>query len=967
MTTLRRKLIEVALPLEAINKASAREKLIKVGKPTSLHLWWSRKPLATARAVILAQMVDDPSSHPDIFPTGEAQDQERERLFRIIEDLVQWENTANREVLDRARAEIWKSWRGACADNSDHPRADQLFDRHRLPAFHDPFAGGGSLPLEAQRLGLETYASELNPVAVLINKALIEIPPKFAGRTPVGPVPEAQKQRRLNAEWRGPTGLAEDVRRYGEWIREEAEKRLGYLYPKAEITGETAREQPHLKPLVGQKLTVIAWLWARTVRSPNPAFAHTEVPLVSSFMLSAKLGKEVYIQPVVEGDTYRFTVKVGKPKDTEAAKNGTMLARGSFRCLISDVPIGYRYVDDEANAGRIGARLMAIVAEGERGRVYLSPSAEFEDVSMKAQPTWKPDVPCRGTWASNAQGRRYGFRTFGDYFTPRQLVALTTLSELVQEARELVRRDAGEAAMPDDGRSLAAGGTGATAYADAIAVYLALVLSRVADWNNSLSRWERKAQVPQQLFAGQGIPMTWDYCEANPLSSSTGSFIASVKNVERSLINGAIECAQAARASQIDARTQDLSFGKVVSSDPPYYDNVGYADLSDFFYIWLHRSLKKVFPDLFATLMVPKGEELVATQYRHGGKDHADAFFLDGMTRAMRRLAEQAHPAYPVTIYYAFKQTETKAEGTVSTGWETFLEAMIRSGFVICGTWPMRTELDSRMIGMGTNSLASSTVLVCRPRASDAPTATRREFLTMLRSELPAALAHLQRGNIAPVDLAQAAIGPGMAVYTRYARVLDVEGKPLSVREALALINETLDEALAEQEGDFDADSRWALAWFEQSGFTEGEYGVAETLSKAKNTSVGGMVEADIVVSRGGRVRLLRPDELPAAWDPATSQRLTVWEVVHHLIRVLEAGGERPAAELTGKLGSKAQAARELAYRLYTICERKKRAAEALSYNGLVQSWPEIRRLAREGGKQLRQQEQLFEQKPSKE
>jgi putative DNA methylase len=992
----RKKLIEVALPLEAINKASAREKSIRHGHPSTLHLWWARRPLAAARAVIFAQMVDDPSSHPDIFRSEKAQEKERQRLFRIIEDLVLWENTTNEEVLAKARAEIWQSWRAACAENADHPRAKELFDRHKLPGFHDPFAGGGALPLEAQRLGLEAFASDLNPVAVLINKAMIEIPPKFAGKPPVNP--EARGEKELVArEWRGAQGLAEDVRHYGRWMRDEAEKRIGILYPKIEITQEMTNERPDLKPLLGRKLTVIAWLWARTVKSPNPAFGTLHVPLIATFMLSTKAGKEAYVEPVIETDGYSFIVKMGKPNDEEGAKSGTKLSRGSFRCLLSNVPIRYEYIDDEANAGRMGSRLMAIVAEGQRGRIYLSPTDAMEAIARSAQPTWKPDAPSRGTWASNAQGRHYGFRTFGDYFTPRQLVALTTFSDLVQEARERVKRDAMAAGMLDppadvnakeaagrtptagsmglpsqalvkagDNQGLSASGTGATAYADAVAVYLAFALSKQADLGNSLCAWEPIAQCPRHLFNRQAIPMVWDFAEGNPLGESSGAWVVFVEGIAKAFSKtfefvpaGAFGSAQYANASQ-----QVVSAGKVVSTDPPYYDNIGYADLSDFFYVWLRRSLRPVFPDLFATLAVPKAEELVATPYRHGSKEKAEAFFLGGMTQAMRRLAEQAHMAYPVTIYYAFKQSETDSigkGGTASTGWDTFLDAVIQAGFAISGTWPMRTENDSRMIGQGTNALASSIVLVCRPRAADAPTATRRDFVSALKRELPVALAHLQRGNIAPVDLAQAAIGPGMAVYTRYVEVLDAEGRALSVREALALINQTLDEVLAEQEGDFDVDSRWAVAWFEQSGFAEGEFGVAETLSKAKNTSVAGMVDAGIVASSKGKVRLLRPDELPADWDPITDPRLTAWEMVHHLIRSLEGGGETAAALLVSKLGSKAEVARELAYRLYTVSERKKRAQEALSYNGLVQSWPEITRLAREGGKPREAQAGLFE------
>ena len=951
MKTPKKKLIEVALPLEAINKAAAREKSIRHGHPSTLHLWWARRPLAAARAVIFAQMVDDPSAHPDLFPTEKKQEKERQRLFKIIEDLVLWENTTNEEVLQKARDEIWQSWRYTCAENADHPRAKELFDRHVLPAFHDPFAGGGALPLEAQRLGLESYASDLNPVAVLINKAMIEIPPRFAGKAPVNP--DVKKKADLAGRvWQGAQGLAEDVRYYGQWMRDEAEKRIGHLYPKIAVTAEMAKERPDLKPYVGQQLTVIAWLWARTVKSPNPAFANVDVPLASTFMLSTKAGKEAYVEPVIEGGSYRFTVKVGTPKDAAGAKAGTKLARANFACMVSGAPISGDYIKAEGKAGRMGARLMAIVAEGTRGRVYLAPTPEHEAAALKAQPNWKPegDIPTRMTGGNCTP---YGLTTWGDLFTPRQLVALTGFSDLVGEAIDKIKRDAIAAGLPDDHQPLAKVGAGATAYAEAVGVYLALAVGKLSDNASEICSWHNGAQHQKirATFGRQALPMTWDFAEGNIFSVSTGNFMRQadliVEVVEKVLCAGL-----KSNAEQGDAQTQSVSAGKVVSTDPPYYDNIGYADLSDFFYVWLRRTLRPVYPDLFATMAVPKAEELVATPYRHGSKEKAETFFLDGMTQAMHRLAEQAHPAYPVTIYYAFKQSESDGgDGTTNTGWDTFLAAVIEAGFAISGTWPMRTELSNRMIGSGTNALASSIVLVCRPRSANAPTATRREFHNLLKTELPAALAYLQAGNIAPVDLAQAAIGPGMAVYTRFARVLDAEGKPLPVRAALALINQVLDEALAEQEGDFDADTRWALAWFEQIGFEEGEYGVAEQLSKAKNTAVSGLVDAGIIFSGKGKVRLLKPAELPADWDPSTDARLTVWESVHHLIRVLEAGGESAAATLLAKLGSQAEIARELCYRLYTLCERKKRANEAMAYNALVQSWPEIVRLAQSAPK----------------
>ena len=940
---LRKKLIEVALPLEAINAASAREKSIRHGHPSTLHVWWARRPLATARAVLFAQMVDDPSAQPELFPTDEAQSQERQRLFGIIEDLVKWENTTNETVLEAAREEIRRSWRRTCEDNRNHPRALELFDPDKLPAFHDPFAGGGAIPLEAQRLGLETYASDLNPVAVLINKAMIEIPPRFSGRPPVNP--EARKGKgSTDAVWKGAAGLAEDVRYYGRWMRDEAEKRIGHLYPKIEVTAGMAQERPDLKRYLGRKLTVIAWLWARTVKSPNPAFADVDVPLASTFVLSTKSGKEAYVEPVPEAGGYHFIVKAGLPP--ESAKNGTKLVRGAnFQCAVSGAVINDPYIKAESMGGRMGSRLMAVVAEGDRGRVYISPTPEQESVARQARPVWTPDQPMNRDTPNLVSGRGYGFFTWADLFTDRQLVALTTFSDLVGEARERIRADAVASGMPGDGVPLRDGGTGAKAYAEAVGVYLGLAVSKETVFLVTQARWRAGEGKSAPAFGRQALPMVWDYADLNPFAGAGGDFLGVIEGVEKTLHNSPPPVA--GHAVQANATSQEISHNKLISTDPPYYDNIGYADLADFFYVWLRRSFHSAFPDLFATLVVPKAEELVATPYRHGSKKKAEEFFLKGMTLAMERLAEQSHVGLPVSIYYAFKQSENKSElGIASTGWETFLDAVVRAGFAISGTWPMRTENATRLVGMATNALASSIVLVCRPRPTDAPTATRREFLDTLKSELPDALRQMQFGNIAPVDLAQAAIGPGMAVFTRYAKILDASGEAVSVREALALINQTLDEVLAEQEGDFDADTKWALAWFEQSGFTEGDYGVAETLSTAKNTSVAGMVEAGVLRSGAGKVRLLRPHELPEDWVPDSDTRLIVWEAVHHLVRVHDKEGEDAAALLMSKLGPNAEAARELAYRLYRICDQKNRTQEAIGYNALVQSWPEVARLA---------------------
>ncbi|CAJ0709651.1 DUF1156 domain-containing protein [Ralstonia mannitolilytica] len=944
-----KKLIEVALPLDAINAACAYEKMPGIGAhPRGIHLWWARRPLAAARAVLFAQMVNDPGyeRHLGRGVNKQKAAAERERLFKIIEDLVQWENTNNEEVLERAREEIWKSWRETCELNKNHPQAAELFNPDKLPAFHDPFAGGGAIPLEAQRLGLESYASDLNPVAVTINKAMIEIPPRFAGRPPVGPIPAGEKQAKLHEDWRGARGLAEDVRRYGAWMRDEAEKRIGHLYPKIAVTAEMARERPDLKPLVGQKLTVIAWLWARTVKSPNPAFSHVDVPLASTFVLSSKAGKEAYVEPVIEGNSYRFTVKMGPPP--ESAKNGTKLTRGAnFRCLLSDTPIDPKFIKAEGVGGRMGARLMAIVAEGARGRVYLPPMPEHEAVAREAQPEWKPetDLPDdpRNFWTLN-----YGLTKFGDLFTPRQLVALTTFSDLVGEAIERCRQDALAAGLDDDGIGLDAGGRGALAYGQAVGVYLAFAVDRCADFSNSCTRWVPGNQKVMNLYGKQAIAMTWDFPEAAILHNTVGGFEPAAAFIA-DCIKTLPRAAKSGQALQADASTSQLSAGKVVSTDPPYYDNIGYADLSDFFYLWLRRTLRPIYPGLYATLAVPKAEELVATPYRHGSKEAAEAFFLNGMKRAIHNLAEQAHPALPVTIYYAFKQSETKDDaGTSSTGWETFLQAVIDAGLAITGTWPMRSEQSERLVGKNTNALASSIVLVCRKRAPDAATVSRREFMRELNATLPEALMDMTRGGInspvAPVDLSQAIIGPGMAIFSQYAAVLEADGTPMSVRTALQLINRFL------AEDDFDHDTQFCLHWFETQGWAAGRYGEADVLARAKGTAVDALVVAGVVESARGSVRLRKWSEMPRDWSPETDRRTPVWEALHQLIRALNQDGESAAGNLLARMPARAEPIRALAYRLYTLCERKGWAEEARAYNELVTAWSAIEQAASEAG-----------------
>jgi len=986
MAKYRKKLIEVALPLAAINKASAREKSIRHGHPSTLHLWWARRPLAACRAVLFAQLVDDPSSDP-CFRVGDTVDEQavtkkREELFNLIEELVKWENSNNPKVINAAQAEIARSvasrkielgelkketiifGRDEGKEHPDGPVSNQGVTAYEMvlmrcipevvkhflyeyaPPILDPFAGGGSIPLEAQRLGLKAYASDLNPIPVLINKALIEIPSKFAGLPPINPEyqarPEAEKAL---DQWENANGLAEDVRYYGQWMRDKAEERIGHLYPKVEVSQEMVDEgRKDLAPYVGQELTVIAWLWARTVTSPNPSIRGKLVPLVSSFWLSKKKGKEAYVEPVFEGEEYYFSVKVGKPSDPARVNQGCKStgSQRSFACLLSGTPMSFEYLRTEGQAGRIGKKLMAIVAQGNSGRVFLAPTEKHMTVPLEAKPEWKPEgnVPARLTGGTCVP---YGLSQWHDLFTPRQLVALTTFSDLVKEVGKKVLDDAKlVCTLPDNGLPLH---LGTQAYADAVVTYLAFIVDQLANHQSSLCSWNSPNTQMRCTFARQALPMVWDFAESNVFCKSSGSF----RNLFERMLKAfkTLGMGLPGVSLQQDAVTAYSYKDQIIACDPPYYNNISYSDLSDFFYVWLRRALKHIYPDLLSTMQTPKSEELIASPYRHNGdRKKAAKFFEKGLGKAIQYWCRQGHPEYPTTIFYAFKQAESDTSGRASTGWETFLSGVIDAGYKISGTWPIRTEKQGRSVAIGTNALASSVVLVCIPRSINASLATRREFIKALRDELPIALRNLQCRSIAPVDLAQAAIGPGMSIFSRSAKVVEADGEPMTIRTALALINQVLDEVLAEQEGEFDADTRWAMAWFEQFGMGKGDYGVAETLSKAKNTSLEGLAEAGIVTSRAGSVKLLSRNELLTEWDPITDNRLSEWEATQYLIRILDQQGEKAAAFLLRKLGGDyGERGRDLAYRLYNICERKGWATEALAYNSLVLAWPEITKL----------------------
>lgn len=898
-----KKLIEVALPLEKINAESAREKSIRHGHPSTLHLWWARRPLAAARAVIWSSLVDDPSAHPEKFPTEEAQNEERQRLFRILEDLVVWENSNDPDVLEAAKAEIWKSTNG------------------NPPALLDPFAGGGAIPLEAQRLGLEAHAHDLNPVAVMIEKAMIEIPPRFADMPPVNPDAQASS---MTSTWSRAQGLAEDVRYYGEWMKQEAFQRIGHLYPKVKVP----REQG------GGEATVIAWIWARTVKCPNPACG-CQMPLVHSFILSKKKGKNVWVDPAFfEGEaSYRVRYE-GAPH-----LEGTVSRKGAI-CACCGSPVDYPYIRQESCAGRMGAVLMATVGEGKHGRIYLSPDQEQVGTAQVEKPECYPNGEL-AFYPGHLNTNVYGLNEFHKLFTSRQLTALTTFSALVSDAQKKAEADAIRAGMKNDHIHLCDGGSGARAYGEAVGVYLAFVISKLADRGSTICSWDSSREGLRNTFGRQAIPMVWDYTEGNPFSNSSGCFDNMVDWIIKCIME--FPAQSTAEAAQFDAQTDCGLRNIMVSTDPPYYDNIGYADLSDFFYVWMRQSLKESYPQLFGTLLVPKAEELIATPYRHNGSaEEAKEFFEDGMLASCKQIYKYAREDVPVTIYYAYKQsdTDTATNTSASSGWETMLSAIIHAGFAITGTWPMRTEMANRSIASGTNALASSIVLVCRKRAEDALQTTRRNLIAALRRELRPALKELQASNIAPVDLAQSAIGPGMGVYSRFRKVLEADGSEMSVRSALQVINEEIDLYFNEQVGELDAASRFCVDLFTQYAYNDIKYGEAEILANAKSTSIPMMAAHGVLYAKAGIVHLIERKELPESVD---SDESNIWLLTQQLTRAMASGGIEACARLIAPMfGSNAERAKDLAYRLYTIAEQKKWTEEAYAYNALVVAWPDI-------------------------
>jgi putative DNA methylase len=920
-----KKLIEVALPLIDINAASAHEKKVKVGKPTSVHHWFAPRTLSVARAMLFAQMVNDPGGHRGYLKgkTKKQADEERESLFSIIRELVDWNNYNNTSLLRRAADIIKQHWDADC---------QRLGVKEPLPAFLDPFCGRGVLPLEAQNLGFDVFAFDLNPIPVLINQAILYYPKRFRETPPA--CPEISKGRLLRSGKEPTTDdLINDIQAYGKQLLDRTRKALVDMYPAAKHEGRA--------------LPVVAWIWARTVRTPDPALGGVHVPLISSFTLASKGKKRARLRPIVEGSEWRFEIDEGESSDK---KQGTV-GRTGATCLVSGRPIALDYIREEARAGRLGTRLIAIVADSGRGRVYLPAHQEHEARAS--------DVRCDDSirdiridhWPGCTNCVVYGYETFLSLFSSRQRKCLTTFIHELAHVRACIVHDA-----------LASGRDDGAEYADAIVTYLSLALSRTADWNNTFSRWEPKAQVPQQLFGRHSISMCWDFAEANPLYEATGSFWASIQNICKSLArNNVSPHIPIARVQQHDANDSFPVAGRkcVVSTDPPYFDNIPYSNLADFFYLWLREALREVHPSLFATTSTPKAGELVANRFRHGGPQEARRFFMNGMAAAIANLKAIASPLVPITIYYAFKQKEEDEAGDEhSAGWATFLQALVDSGFQITGTWPVRSE---STVGLkeNWNALASSIVLVCRPRTNDAQQISRRQFVRELNETLPDSLEQMTRNGsevvVAPVDLSQAIIGPGMAVFSKYAAVLEADGSPMTVRTALQLINRFL------AEDDFDADTQFCLHWFEQHGWESGKFGEADTLARAKGTSVDGVKHSGVLQSAGGNVRLLKWADYKPDWDPSADDRLPVWEGLHQLVRVFKTDGESAAGKVLAAVAAKAEPIRQLAYRLYTLCERAGRAEDARAYNELITSWSPIESAAAATPSTAPAQKTLFE------
>ena len=915
MPNYRKKLIEVNIPLQAINIESAKDASLTHGHPSTLHRYWARRPLAACRAIIFATMVDDPSECKDEFPTEPDQNAERNRLHDIIKRLVIWQNSNNENLLAEARYEIAYAAARNNGENlnvfrakfKNNPAAVLNYLRDHCPAVYDPFCGGGSIPLEAQRLGLRARASDLNPLPVLLNKAMIELPPKFHNQKPVNPDADPMGmftgtgRKKTRIPWKGTAGLADDIRYYGAWMREAAHKRIGHLYPKAQLPD-------------GTSATVVAWLWARTVPCINPACG-IQIPLIKTFQLSTQKGNQHWTKPVVDrqSNTLSFVVQ----SHNNGIQRGGTINNGAS-CIACGTAVKWPYIREQAKTGKMKKIMTAIVAEGNRSRLFLSPTEAHILAALNAEPTWqlKGKLPNQ---AVNLRVQGYGITEWYELFTDRQLTALTTFSDLLVEVSRQIINDGAK-----------------TEYADAVCTYLSLAVGRMIETNCSFAWWQDPRV--RTVFTSQAIQMTWAFAEANPFSSSTQNWMAQVRwitkvigNLPASVTKGEVYQADA-------ATTWHTADFPIIITDPPYYDNIGYSDLSDFFYVWLRPMLRNTYPELFGGMVTPKDEEMIVNKKRF---EDSHTRFEALMQMALLRARQFCSNEFPTSIFYAYKQQEEEHDGITSTGWETMLMATVNAGFQIVGTWPMRTE-QAKGQKTGKNTLASSIVLVCRPRPEDAPPITRDEFLQELKRNMPPALERLTRiANIRPVDLAQAAIGPGMEIYSLYSKVTRISGEIVPIREALMHINNEITAYHEKETGELDPESRFCLTWLKQHGYMEGNFGDANVLATAQDVDIATMHDKVIIAARG-QVRLLHPEEYA---DRENSEDMTAWEgclrMVWHLSGVEKSGGISGCTAVARAMRDY-ESAKRLAGILYTYYERSGDAESASRYNNLVTQWQYI-------------------------
>lgn len=855
-------LIEVALPLERVSRAAVREHQ-RAGSP--LHLWWSRKPAAACRAVLLASLLPDP---------GDAAG--RARLLDLVAAVA--EAGPGAPALAEARALLRAG---------DPP-----------PVVLDPFCGTGAIPAEAQRLGLAAVAADLNPVAVLAARALLQVPDRFAGRPACHPGAAAAGGGRLE-------GLVADVRAYAADVGAAAHAAIGEAYPP------DAAGRP-----------VVAWIWARTAPCPNPACG-LPMPLLHAFTLAAPPARPAWLLPGAGDGPWR----VGGPGDPSPPP-GTV-TRTAARCLHCGTLHPLRAIRERARDGGLGQRLVCLVVRTGRGKAYAEADAVQAQRAAQVRAPGGPDTDLPEA-ALGFGTANYGLRRHRDLWTPRQLLALGTFSEQVRAIRARASADARRAGWPD-GEPLRAGGRGALAYGEAVSLYLALALDRAAARWCTFARWHRTRENVEHPFATPGLPMPWDFAEANPFAETAGGWGAAVEAVARALAAAPAaeadvppaECVQADAASPAPGRG-----GMLVCTDPPYFDKVPFADTADLFYVWLRPTIGDVYPDLFRTVLTPKAEELVADPHRFGGAEAARARFRERMTASFTTLRAAAGP-HPLCVFYAF-QERSGAAGT-AVGWEVVLESMVAAGLQVTGTWPLRTEHAQRLRTKASNTLASTIVLVCRPRPADAHRIPRREFAALLRRELPGALAALAEGGVSPADLAQAAIGPGMAVFTRFSAVLDGEGT-LGVGEALRLIADSVEAHLDKATADLDPLTRLCLAWADLHGFAPGPFGEAEVLARAKDARLEDAAAEGIAAVQGGQVRLLPAGDLAAPRRAPAS----AWAALHR--RMAGDGAPGPAAAPWA-----AAPLRALAHGLYAIFDRRGEGARAAAYDAAAEALPRPR------------------------